>query len=385
MPKVNLRQSFVENPPLPKNKSKVDYFDTQLIGFLLEVTKTGRASFYLRYRDTSQRLRQVRIGQAESMSLEEARERARTLKNKVLMGFDVLEHKEKIKQVPTFREFTQNKYIPHAQAYKRSWEYDKSMIDKKMLGIWGRKKMNEFKPGDLLEFQSNLVRQNFKPASVNRVMALVKHIFNLAERWELIDRAPTRNVSKLADNGARERYLSPDELSRLLKELDNCKSQVVPDIIKLLILTGARKTEVVELPWAELDFEEGTWTLPAERNKGKREKTIPLSDAALTLLKGHMGNGSEYVFPNPATGEPMKHFHGTWDRIRRNAGVPDLRVHDIRHSFASMLINSGHSLYEIQKLLGHADLSTTQRYSHLMKSTLKNAAQTVSKLFQEVG
>ncbi len=384
MPKVNLRQSFVENPPIPE-KAKVDYFDSQLTGFLLEVTRAGRATYYVRYRDKSQRIRQVRIGRTDSMTLDQARERAKALKSKVLMGFDVLEHVEKIKQIPTFKEFTRNKYIPHAQTYKRSWQYDQNMIEQKMIRLWGNKRMDEFKPGDLLEFQSALVRQGFKPGSVNRVMALVKHIFNLAERWEVIDRAPTRNVSKLEDNGARERYLSPEELERLLKELGNTKSPVVPDIVKFLILTGARKSEVVNLPWSEIDLEDGLWTLPAERNKGKKQKVVPLSEGALGILKARAGNGSDWVFPNPKTGLPMQHFHNTWDRIRKNADLPDLRIHDIRHSFASFLINSGHSLYEIQKLLGHADISTTQRYSHLMKTTLKNAAEKVSNLFQLVG
>ncbi|WP_050775254.1 site-specific integrase [Desulfonatronospira thiodismutans] len=176
--------------------------------------------------------------------------------------------------------------------------------------------------------------------------------------------------------------MSIDELERLLAEIKNCKSPVVPDVIEFLILTGARKSEVAHLPWSEVDMEEHIWTLPPERNKAKCRKIIPLSQGAMKILKRRAGNGSDYVFPNPDTGLPMKHMHGTWDRIRLKAGLPDVRIHDLRHSYASFLVNSGRSLYEVQKLLGHADISTTQRYAHLTKDTLQEATEIVSKLIR---
>lgn len=109
--------------------------------------------------------------------------------------------------------------------------------------------MNEFTVADLLQFQNNLLEQRLKSGTVNRNMSLVKHLFHLAERWEVIDKAPTKNIPPLTDSGARERFLSLGELDRLLDALRQCQSPVVPDIIRLLILTGARKSEVTELPW----------------------------------------------------------------------------------------------------------------------------------------
>ncbi|WP_045214450.1 site-specific integrase [Desulfonatronovibrio magnus] len=380
MPKVLLKQSFVDNPPIPTNKPKVQYFDEKLTGFMLEVRRNGKATYYLRYRDKHSRTRQLLIGPTDSMNVDQAREKARALKSQLVMGFDPLAHVEKIKQTPTFKEFTRDKYLPHVKTYKRSWEFDQKTIENRMIKLWGNMRMDEFRPGDLLEFQSTLVNQGFKPGSVNRIMALVKHIFNLAERWEVIDRAPTKNVSKLADNGAKERFLSVDELERLLEEIKNCKSSVVPDVIEFLILTGARKKEATHLPWSEIDMQECIWTLPPERNKAKCRKIIPLSQGAMDILKRRTGNGSDYVFALPDTGKPIKHFHHTWDRLRRNAGVPDVRIHDLRHSYASFLVNSGRSLYEVQKLLGHADISTTQKYAHLTKDTLQEATEIVSKL-----
>ena len=381
MPKVHLKQSFIENPPLPTNdKAKVQYFDDRIPGFILEVTRTGRATYYLRYRDKSNRIRQARLGSTDSLGLEQAREKARVMRSQAQMGFNPLEQLEKVKSTPTFKEFVREKYIPYIKSYKRSWEFDQQTIEKRMMRIWGHKKLNEFKPGDLIEFQNTMVNQGFKPGSVNRYMAIIKHILNTAEKWDYIDSSPTRKVSRMYDAGRQERFLSPEELERVLDELNNCNSPVVPDIIRFLIMTGARKSEAVNLPWSEVDLEAGEWVLPPERNKGKRFKRIPLSKKAVELLQNRQQNGCAYVFPNPETGKPIQHFHGTWDRIRKNAGVPDLRIHDIRHSFASFLVNSGRSLYEVQKLLSHSDISQTQRYAHLRKDTLQDAAEIVSKL-----
>ncbi len=294
------------------------------------------------------------------------------------MGFDPRAEVERQRNMPTFKQFVEDKYLPFVQVHKRSWEMDKNFLDARILPLWGHKKISEITRDDVQELQSNFLRIGHKPASVNRYMALVKYIFNLAERWEVIDKSPARHVSSIRDNNKKERYLSADETERLFKELMKSRSQVVPDIIEFLILTGARRSEVVNLPWSELDLEKGLWTLPPERNKAKTEKVIPLSKAAIKLLERRRDSGSEYVFPNPKTGEPLKHFHNTWDRIRKKAGIPDVRIHDLRHNFASLLINAGRSLYEVQKLLGHSQLATTQRYAHLTQNTLRDATEVVS-------
>ncbi|SMP83321.1 Phage integrase family protein [Desulfonatronum zhilinae] len=211
-------------------------------------------------------------------------------------------------------------------------------------------------------------------------MSVAKHVFTLAEKWEVIEKSPARNTQQLEDNSQKERYLTTAEMHRLLEALKGCNSTVVPDIVEFLMVTGARKTEVVELTWSEIDLTTATWTLPAERNKGKRPKTVPLSVRAVEVLKRRQDNGSEYVFPTPKSGKPLQHFHRTWDRIRKKAKIPDVRLHDLRHSYASFLINSGRSLYEVQKLLGHSQIQTTQKYAHLTRNTLSEATKTMDVL-----
>jgi integrase len=125
------------------------------------------------------------------------------------------------------------------------------------------------------------------------------------------------------------------------------------------------------------------WTVPL--SKSGKPRYIPLSRAAIALLEKRRGNGSEYVFPSPKTGKPMIQLYFTWNKIRKKAGIPDVRIHDLRHNFASLLVNNGRSLYEVQKLLGHADISTTQRYAHLSQDTLKDATEIVSLSLESDG
>jgi len=380
MPKIHLRPQFVSNPPYPAEKAKIDYFDTQVSGFMLEVRKSGKSTYYFRYRDKSGKIKFIRIGTPESIGVEEARNKAKALKSQTVIGFDPREQQERLKAIPTFREFIYNQYLPHIKTYKRSWKQDQRRIEQRLLKLWGSTKLNEIKTGDIVGFQNKLAQSGLKPSSVNRYMALVKYIFNLAERWDIIESTPIKNIKQLEDNSPKERYLTDQELYNLLEALHTTRSQVVPDIVEFLLLTGARRGEALGMTWAEIDMERCIWVLPPERNKANREKVIPLSQRALNVLQRRYDNGSGYVFPNPETGKPLKHFYSTWNRIRKAAGLPDVRLHDLRHSYASFLVNNGRSLYEVQKLLGHSQLSTTQRYAHLTEDTLKDATEIVGSL-----
>ena len=376
MPKVHLTQHFADNPPVPKDKPKDDYFDTEVTGFFIEARATGKATYYQRYRDKHGRLKQARIGPVDSMSLDKARSEAKKIRSRTAGGFDPNESLEQRRKTPTFKEFIDEKYIPHVKVYKRSWKQDEEVIDRRIISLWGKMKISEITRDDVTNFQDGLIFNGLKPGTVNRHMALVKFIFSLAEKWEVIEKSPARGVSKLADNNHKERYLSREEITRLLTELKNCKSDAVPDVIEFLILTGARKGEAMHMKWVDVDFERKIWTVPL--SKSGKPRYIPLSGAAMAVLERRNGNESDYVFPNQKTGRPISGFHNTWDRIRIKAGIPDVRIHDLRHNFASLLINNGRSLYEVQKLLGHADISTTQRYAHLSQDTLQEATELVS-------
>ena len=310
------------------------------------------------------------------MTLEEARQMAKKTRSATLMGYDPNAQVDKNREMPTLKEFINTRYLPHIKTYKRSWNLDKTIIEQKILPRWGNARVSEITRQDIQDFQVNFISAGYKPGTVNRRMALVKYIFSLAEKWEVIDKSPARGVAMMPDNNKIERYLTPAETSRLLHELQNCKSTIVPDVIEFLILTGARKGEALNAKWQDVDSDHALWTVPL--SKSGKPRYIPLSKAALNVIEKSQGNNSDYIFPSPKSDKPLKDFYRTWDKIRKKAGIPDVRIHDLRHNFASILVNHGRSLYEVQKLLGHANISTTQRYAHLSQDTLKEATEIVS-------
>jgi integrase len=195
------------------------------------------------------------------------------------------------------------------------------------------------------------------------------------------DTNPCNGVEPFEDNGARERYLTQDEVQRLFDELDSNPNKQVAQVIRLLLYTGARKCEVLDARWDEIDFNRRLLTVPAERSKSKKPRHIPLSDAAIELLQSlPRRDDIPWVFFNPRTKkQPVSIFHA-WDTIRNRVGLADVRLHDLRHSYASFLVNAGRSLYEVQKLLGHHDPKVTMRYAHLAPGALIDAANVVGNL-----
>ena len=150
-------------------------------------------------------------------------------------------------------------------------------------------------------------------------------------------------------------------------------------IVPMLLLTGARKREVLNARWEDFDIDNRLWRIPF--TKTGKPRTVPMSDGVMSILDTVPRiAGSAYVFPNPETGKPYVAIHNAWDTVRKRAGLHDVRLHDLRHSFASILINSGRSLYEVQHLLGHTQVKTTERYAHLQQDTLMKAANVVAAL-----
>jgi len=192
-----------------------------------------------------------------------------------LIGYDPNAQVDKNRDMPTLKEFINTRYLPHIKTYKRSWNLDKTIIEQKILPRWGNARVSEITRQDIQEFQAGFISAGYKPGTVNRRMALVKYIFSLAEKWEVIDKSPARGVAMLPDNNKIERYLTPMETSRLLHELENCKSIIVPDVIEFLILTGARKGEVLNTKWKDVDFDHALWTVPL--SKSGKPRYIPLS------------------------------------------------------------------------------------------------------------
>ena len=174
----------------------------------------------------------------------------------------------------------------------------------------------------------------------------------------------------------RERFLTAEETHRLLKALDTDENQTAAQSIKLLLLTGARRNEITRAKWEYIDWQNKTLLVPC--SKSGRPRLIQLNSAALELLRSLPREpANAFIFPSQITGRPSASLHFPWTRIRVRAGLTGLRLHDLRHSFASFLVNKGVSIYVVQGLLGHANVRATQRYAHLANETLSDAAELI--------
>jgi integrase len=175
------------------------------------------------------------------------------------------------------------------------------------------------------------------------------------------------------ENNKRERYLSKDEAQRLYACLLESDNTMLRFIVPMLVLTGARKREVLDARWGDVDQARQVWRIPM--TKSGKPRHVPLSEGVLRLLAAvPHDDDCPWVFANPKTRKPYISFFNSWNTARKQAGLADVRIHDLRPSFASFLVNAGRSLYEVQKILEHTQVKTTQRYAHLSQDTLIDAA-----------
>lgn len=381
MPKITLTQTIVDNCSCPANRAKIDLFDLNTRGLQLEVRVSGTKTFYLRYLDARGKTRQMKLADSRDISLSQARSLADKSRAAVVMGRDPIAEKKALKQIPTFSEFVRDHYLPFVRVHKRSWRTDEGLLRNHILPKLGHLHLDEVKKIHIHTLHNERVTvDGAAPGSANRLLILVRYIFNLAIRWEIgnLTKNPSSGVATMKENNQKERFLSQDEARRLYEAIEESQSPMLRFIIPMLILTGARKREVLDARWEHFDFDNRRWFIPI--TKTGKPRHVPINDAVVTLLRRVKEQYQfGYVFANPETGKPFRSFFCSWNTARTKAGLQDVRIHDLRHTFASYLINGGRSLYEVQKILGHTQIKTTQRYAHLADETLLAASNTVAQ------
>jgi integrase len=227
---------------------------------------------------------------------------------------------------------------------------------------------------------------------------------NLAIRWGWISQNPATGVKRNQEEH-RTRYLSHEEIVRLVEAMDGHPDQKAVNAVRLLLLTGARKGEVLSASWSQFDLENGTWTRPSSHTKQKREHRVPLSAPAVQLLTDMKREATGALLFPGKNGRPMSDIKKTWDSACKDAGLvklvdesrrkkdqrddpvykPTVWLHDLRRTYASLLASSGHSLPVIGALLGHTQAQTTQRYAHLFEDPLRQATESVGALVGDNG
>jgi integrase len=377
VPKTALSASFIRHCECPQGTRRIDFFDAAIPGFMLEVRGTGGKTFYQRYRDAHGRERQFKIGSAQVLTVTQARRKARSVLAEAILGRDPQKERQELRRIPTLAEFVDEAYMPYAKNVKRSWQTDETILRIHILRKIGGLPLDQISNQMIADLLRRMQDDGYASGTTNRVLVLLRYMFNLASKWGVpgAGKNPTAGL-KTAPDACHERFLTPQETQRLLSALDADENQIAARAIKLLLLTGARRNEVTQARWEQVNWDQRTLLVPL--SKTGRPRSIRLNSAALEILRVTPRlEGNPFIFPSPTTGRPSPSLHFPWLRIRKRAGLLDVRLHDLRHSFASFLVNNGVSLYVVQGLLGHLNARTTQRYAHLANDTLADAAEVV--------
>jgi integrase len=366
-------------PPNPKAASarEKEYSDTQIVGLKLLVSKQGRKFFYLRY-SINGRKRGIKIGEYGPMSLLDARQRCNELKASINRGIDPQEEKNLLRQIPTFGQFVNEHYLPYARANKRSVGCDESKLRLHLLPLLQYRRLDQIATPELQRYFDQL-KSTYKPATVNRHISLLSRMLKLAVTWGFIDKNPALGIRKLQENNERHRYLSDQEIVRFLEALKEEQNPVAAAALAFLLYTGVRKQEALGARWEHVDLHKKVWFIPRSKN-GKLRHVI-LNPMAVKLLEQQPRvPGNPFVFPGKVPGQPLNNPQKAFNRVLKKIGITNFRIHDLRHSFASLAINNGASLYEVQHLLGHSQAKTTSRYAHLGDETLRRVSDNISTM-----
>ena len=361
-----------------------DLWDSTLSGFGVRLSPEGHCAFVVRYRING-RLRRFTIGPFPRLSLADAREKARAALRSAQGGKDLATEKAEARRAETFAELA-DEYIERHASKKRSGREDvrilKGSPHKKKTGKrphvplvkrWGSRKAKEITRRDVRELLDDVAAR--APIMANRVLALVRKMFNFAIEREWLEVNPCHMVKAPGDEKQRDRVLSEDEIRLVWKALDD-ESPLIATLFRIRLLTAQRGGEVHGAAWSEFDLTSHWWTIPAERSKNALAHRVPLSPQAVRILKAwrETVDESEWVFPSSRkTGPHIAHAQKAIERIVQASGV-SFRGHDLRRTAASLMVGAGVPRLVVSKLLNHVETGVTAVYDRHSYDLEKRAA-----------
>ena len=378
-------------------------FDSEITGFAIRVYRSGSKAFTLDYRING-RQRRYKLGAWPEWTTTAARERAKEISRPIEEGVDPLSVRETEREAPKVSDMIDRYIEEHLpRLAPRNASDQISMLRKMVEPEWGNRLVTEITKQDVERFLNKVAEgrprpsklkpnnrarklQGWKPTPIraNRVGQLLRKMFNLAIGWEWREDNPAAGFRMRIEN-SRERFLSPEELSRLAAALDHAEDQRAAGIIRMCMLTGARVGEVRTARFEHFNLDYGSWAKPAATTKQRKVHRIPISEDVATIVRQRklvVPKGSPWLFPGDTPGQPVQEIRRFWRNMQREAEIPDVRIHDLRHTFASLLVSGGASLEMVGRLLGHSQMSTTQRYAHFMDSPLRAGVDAVAQAFR---
>jgi len=375
MPKASLTSVFCANAGCEVGKKKTDWYDDTVTGFVLECRCTGGRTYYLRYEDTAGRQKQHKIGRFEDVSFAAAKKRAVQLRSEVVMGGDPGAAKAQAKAIPLYRELSAM-HLADAKLHQRSYSTTEMYMRRHIIPKWGKVRLTDIDSRAVAHWLGEKQAEGLAPATVEKIRVIFGRSFELGVRWGITgsEKNPTRGITRKPICNARQNFLTGEQAARLRQAAAESQNEQLEPIISLLLLTGARVRELLDTKIEDVNVERRTWLIPT--SKTGKPRHVPLSTAALAIIEAlPRFKDCPFLIPNPETQKPFVSIKHGWQRAIRVAKLPGLRIHDLRHSAASFMVNSGVDLFAVGKVLGHASYQSTQRYAHLANDTLLAAVE----------
>lgn len=351
-------------------------WDADTVGLGVRAYPSGRKVWVLRYVDAG-RLRIRKLANIHALDLMTARAKAR----EILQTYEVrtalvAEHE----RTQNFEELAAYWLEHYAKQHRRTWEQDSRRLQVRILPKIGKMPIELIKPLHLVALHSEISSK--APVEANRCIQLVRTIYNQAIAWDVYEGKNPAKHLKLNREQRRDRWVKPEEMERLKTSIEQEKNPYVKWAVYLYLLTGLRRGEVLGMRWQDVDFERGILTV--SRTKTDIVYRVRLSPAALSVLAEVPRGDSGWVLRGLYVDNPLTNINRSWRRIRKRAGLEDVRLHDLRHTFASWLLMSGASLSVVQRALNHKSIQSTQRYAHLSDSMLFDAVDNVGDKIQHL-
>lgn len=374
---------FTENriialPTPPKGKRKF-YHDIDTHGFCVCVTGSGSKTFYV-YRKVDGRPEYFRIGKYPDYKPNQARKRAAEINTAIDSGTNPNELKRSRRAEMTLGELFNEYMEGHSKLHNKRPEGNQSNY-KLYLSHWSNRKLSSISRVDVNNLLKRLGKNKGK-VTANHAVKLLRAVYNKAAEWGWWSGENPAQRTKLFSTKPRERYLNDEEMPRFFQAVQEEPDEVLRDLIFMALYTGARRGNLQEMRWQDVDLNKGAWRIPETKNGTPH--TILLADEAIAILsRRKLDADSQWVFPGTGkTGhivEPKRAFA----HILKRAGIEDFRFHDLRHTLASWMAGMGISLHTIGKQLGHKNPSSTYRYSHLQENPVREAGnKAVNEMFK---
>jgi integrase len=381
-----LNKTFVES--LESKDKEIVYWDDKLTGFGVKVTPTGKKVYIFKYRDNNGKQRKITIGSHGKYACNEAKDEAKEIQKSANKGLDIEKDLviEKRKLELTLNELLEIYIERHAKQHKKTWKYNEQYYNRYLRKVFGDRKLSDISQTEVATLHSQIGKKSGH-SMANQIVTLLGMLYNKAVEWEYFNnRIPTLYIKKFKEK-SRDRFLQAHELPIFLQAVDE-EEPLFKDFFYILLLTGQRKTNVLEMQWKDISFESSSWRIPETKNG--EPLVVPLIESVIEILKGRKEKSkhTKWVFESETSEsgrlvDPKK----AWARIRNRSRIEDLNMHDLRRTMGSYQTILGSSSFIVAKSLGHKSIKSTEIYARLnidpVRESMEKASSAILNIKKE--